>query len=423
MKGKRMDQIEATERSTALRADDAFPTPPHARHPEAAEHYVNRRGEELLKRYRRARHRRGVAEQRLLEASQGRLMLAKFKKHRLATACLVLLVAYYVLAVFGTEFVVPYDPLQRFPNATYASPSSIHIFDSKGGLHTPFIYATKLVLNLQTFRYEQVADQSKRYPLELFVKSTPYRLAGVIPMDRRLFGVQGGHPIFLLGAENLGRDLFSRILYASRVSLLVGFGGVIISFLLGVMLGGISGYFGGAVDVIIQRIIEFIISIPLIPLWMGLSTAIPRSWSGVQRYFAITLILSLVGWTGLARVVRGKVISLREEDYVTAARISSASHLTIIIRHLLPGVTSYLVVYITIAIPYMILGETTLSFLGLGITPPDVSWGSLLQQAQDVTVIANYPWLLLPAAFLVVAVILFNFVGDGLRDAADPYSR
>ncbi len=242
-------------------------------------------------------------------------------------------------------------------------------------------------------------------------------------MDRRLFGLPGGRPLFLLGADNLGRDLFSRIIYASRVSLLVGFGGVIVSFVLGVALGGISGYFGGIVDVLIQRMIEFIISIPLIPLWMALSTAIPRDWSGIQRYFAITLILSLVGWTGLARVVRGKVISLREEDYVTAARISSASDFSIIVRHLLPGVTSYLLVYITIAIPYMILGETTLSFLGLGITPPDVSWGSLLQQAQDVTVIADYPWLLLPAAFLVFAVILFNFVGDGLRDAADPYAR
>lgn len=386
-----------------------------------ADSYVRRRGDRMLRKYGRPSARRAFAEERLLEASQTRLMAAKFRKHRLATVSLVLLALFYVFAVFGAEFVAPYDKLQRFPNRTYSSPTTIHVLDH--GLHLPFVYGTVSKLDLDTFQYRSVTDKSKRSTIELFVKTKPYKLAGLIPMDRRLFGLSGGRPVFLLGADNLGRDLFSRIVYASRVSLLVGFGGVFISFVLGVFLGGVSGYFGGVPDLIIQRVIEFIISIPLIPLWMALSTAIPRDWSGIQRYFAITLILSLVGWTGLARVVRGKVIALREEDYVTAARISSARNSTIIVRHLLPGVTSYLLVYITIAIPYMILGETTLSFLGLGITPPDVSWGSLLQQAQDVTVIADYPWLLLPAAFLVVAVILFNFVGDGLRDAADPYVR
>jgi peptide/nickel transport system permease protein len=207
------------------------------------------------------------------------------------------------------------------------------------------------------------------------------------------------------------------------VSLFVGFAGVLISFVLGILLGGISGYFGGVIDTIIQRIIEFIMSIPQIPLWMGLSAAIPQEWSGIQTFLAITVILSFVGWTGLARVVRGKIISLREEDYVTAALISSATPLQIIFRHLLPGLTSYLVVHLTMAVPFMILGETTLSFLGLGITAPDVSWGSLLQESQDITAIANYPWLLAPVGFVMLAVILFNFVGDGLRDAADPYSR
>jgi peptide/nickel transport system permease protein len=227
----------------------------------------------------------------------------------------------------------------------------------------------------------------------------------------------------LLGSDKLGRDLFSRIIHASRVSLFIGFAGVIISFVLGVLLGGISGFYGGVVDTIIQRIIEFLMSIPQIPLWMALSAAIPREWTGIQKFLAIIIVLSFVGWTGLARVVRGKLISLREEDYVMAAHISSAKPMQIIVRHLLPGVTSFLVVSITLAIPGMILGETTLSFLGLGITAPDVSWGSLLQDAQDVNVIANYPWLLAPVGFIMLAVILFNFVGDGLRDAADPYSR
>lgn len=384
------------------------------------ENYVGQRGAELLRKYRRA-GRRGRIEERLSEASQTGLMIARFRKHRLATASLVLLALFYLLAVFGAEFVAPYGKNQRFEGSAYASPTSVHIFDD--GLHPPFIYKTVSKLDRQTFQYKSVEDKSTRYSIEFFVKTKPYKLAGFIPMDVRLFGVAGPQPILLLGADGLGRDLFSRIIYASRVSLLVGFGGVIVSFLLGVILGGISGYFGGGPDLIIQRVIEFIVSIPLIPLWMALSTAIPRDWSGIQRYFAITLILSLVGWTQLARVVRGKIIALREEDYVTAARISSASSFSIIVRHLLPGVSSYLLVYITIAVPYMILGETTLSFLGLGITPPDVSWGSLLQQAQDVTVVADYPWLLAPAAFLVFAVILFNFVGDGLRDAADPYSR
>jgi peptide/nickel transport system permease protein len=205
--------------------------------------------------------------------------------------------------------------------------------------------------------------------------------------------------------------------------LFVGLFGVLISFVLGITLGGISGFFGGTIDIIIQRLVEFLLSIPQIPLWMALSAAIPQEWTGIQTFFAITVILSLVGWTGLARVVRGKIISLREEDYVTAARISSASNMSIIFRHLLPGFTSYLIVHISLAIPGMILGETTLSFLGLGINPPDISWGALLQQAQDVTVLSNYPWLLAPVLFVMLAVILFNFIGDGLRDAADPYTR
>lgn len=384
---------------------------------------MNDRAAQLHKRYRRNKERRQILAEQLYGASQYRLMRVKFKKHRVAMVSLYLLGIFYLVAIFA-EFVVPYDKVQRFDEAIYASPTEIHFFDDAGNFTTPFFYSTKSKIDPATFRYEAapVEGASVNY-IKFFAKTEPYTLAGFIPMNRRLYTVEGDYPVLFLGADHLGRDLLTRIIYASRVSLFVGFGGVIISFFLGILLGGISGFWGGAVDVTIQRFIELLMSIPQIPLWMALSAAIPVEWTGIQTYFAITLVLSLVGWTGLARVVRGRILSLREEDYVTAARISSASNLAIIFRHLLPGITSFLVVHVTIAIPYMILGETTLSFLGLGIRAPDVSWGSLLQQAQDVTVIVNYPWLLLPAVFVVAAVILFNFVGDGLRDAADPYSR
>lgn len=390
---------------------------------DVSDHYVDRRSKELLERYRGTRKQRQEIAERMDEASQLQLMIARFKKHRLATVSFYLLIVLYLVAFFA-EFVAPYDKLQRYEDSIYASPTDIRLFDMEGNLHWPFIYSTVSQLDPQTFSYSSVIDDEiTHYPIRLFAKSEPYKLMGFIPMNRRLIGTDGGEPIFFLGSDHLGRDLLSRIIYASRISLFVGFGGVIISFLLGILLGGVSGYFGGTIDNLIQRLIEFIMSIPQIPLWMGLSAAIPQEWSGIQTFFAITIILSLIGWTGLARVVRGKIISLREEDYVMAARISSAGPLAIIFRHLLPGFSSFLIVHITISIPYMILGETTLSFLGLGITPPDVSWGSLLQQAQDVTVVANYPWLLWPCAFVMIAVILFNFIGDGLRDAADPYSR
>lgn len=386
------------------------------------ERYVDRRSSELLRRYRGTRTRRQRTAERLQEASQYGLMVAKFKKHRLATISFYLLVVMYLIAIFA-DFVAPYDPQTRFGDLLFANPSRIHIRDTEGNFHLPFTYGRVSKLDDATFTYTFVEDSTQRFPLQLFAKGEPYRIWGIIPGDIHLIGSSSDQPFLLLGSDQLGRDVFSRIVYAARVSLFIGFAGVLISFFLGILLGGISGFFGGGVDLLIQRLIEFIISIPQIPLWMGLSAAIPREWTGIQKFFAITVILSLVGWTGLARVVRGKIISLREEDYVMAAKISSASNLAIIFRHLLPGFASYLIVSITIAIPSMILGETTLSFLGLGINPPDVSWGSLLQQAQDVTVIANYPWLLSPCAAIILAVILFNFVGDGLRDAADPYSR
>jgi peptide/nickel transport system permease protein len=389
---------------------------------DVSQHYVDRRSKELLKRYRGTRASRQKKAEQLAEASQYQLMLAQFKKHRVAWVCLYLLALLYIIAIFA-PFVAPYDKLQRFEEYTYAKPSQVHLIAADGNWHLPFIYGRTRQLDKKTFTYTFTEDPSKRYPIHLFATGEPYQLLGVIPTNRHLLGVEGDQPFFLFGSDKLGRDLFSRIIHGSRVSLFIGFAGVIISFVLGVLLGGISGFYGGVVDTVIQRIIEFLMSIPQIPLWMALSAAIPREWTGIQKFLAIIIVLSFVGWTGLARVVRGKLISLREEDYVMAAHISSAKPMQIIVRHLLPGVTSFLVVSITLAIPGMILGETTLSFLGLGITAPDVSWGSLLQDAQDVNVIANYPWLLAPVGFIMLAVVLFNFVGDGLRDAADPYSR
>lgn len=384
---------------------------------------MNDRAALLNKRYRRNKARRQVVAEQLHGASQFQLMRVKFRKHRVAMLSLYLLGVFYFVAIFA-EFMVPYDTAQRFGDAIYASPTKIHFFDAEGKLTTPFFYSTKSKVDPATFRYVSVTiDETQVNRVRFFAETEPYKILGLVPMNRRLYSVEGDQPVFFLGADQLGRDLLSRIIYASRVSLFVGFGGVIISFFLGILLGGISGFSGGVVDITIQRMIELLMCMPQIPLWMALSAAIPTEWTGIQTYFAITLVLSLVGWTGLARVVRGKILSMREEDYVIAARISSATNLSIIFRHLLPGITSYLVVHVTISIPYMILGETTLSFLGLGIRVPDVSWGSLLQQAQDVIVITNYPWLLLPAVFVVSAVILFNFIGDGLRDAADPYTR
>ena len=384
---------------------------------------MNDRAALLNKRYRRNKARRQVVAEQLQGASQFQLMRVKFRKHRVAMLSLYLLGVFYFVAIFA-EFMVPYDTAERFDDAIYASPTKIHFFDAEGKLTTPFFYSTKSKVDPATFRYVSVTiDETQVNRVRFFAETEPYKILGLVPMNRRLYSVEGDQPVFFLGADQLGRDLLSRIIYASRVSLFVGFGGVIISFFLGILLGGISGFSGGVVDITIQRMIELLMCMPQIPLWMALSAAIPTEWTGIQTYFAITIVLSLVGWTGLARVVRGKILSMREEDYVIAARISSASNLSIIFRHLLPGITSYLVVHVTISIPYMILGETTLSFLGLGIRVPDVSWGSLLQQAQDVIVITNYPWLLLPAVFVVSAVILFNFIGDGLRDAADPYTR
>ena len=353
-------------------------------------------------------------------ASQWRLMRRKFVRHKLAVVGAVLLGCFYLVALFA-EFVAPYDPIQR-SSAHYYPPTRIHFFDQTGRFHPlGYVYAVKKTFDAKTRRAQFVENREQGYPIRLFVHGDEYKLWGLFASDRHLFGVTGEGRVFLFGTESLGRDLLSRIVIASRISLSIGLVGVLLSFLLGSILGGLSGFYGGAVDNLIQRVIELLRSIPTIPLWMSLAAIIPRDWPIVQTYFMITVVLSFVGWTGLARVVRGKLISLREEDFVLAAKLAATSDWRIILVHLIPSFLSYLIVDLTLAIPYMILGETALSFLGLGIQPPAVSWGTLLIDAQRVTVVAHHPWLLMPGVFIVVAVLGFNFLGDGLRDAADPY--
>jgi len=267
-------------------------------------------------------------------------------------------------------------------------------------------------------------DTTQRYFIYLLVHGDPYKFWGLFETDIHLFGLKDEQgTMFLLGADRQGRDMLSRILYGARISLSVGLIGVFFSFLLGILIGGISGYTGGVTDVVIQRLIEFIRSIPSIPLWLALSAALPPEWPPLRIYFGITVILSLMGWTTLARVVRGKFMSLREEDFIMAARLSGASELRIITRHLVPSFMSYLIARLTVAVPSMILGETSLSFLGLGLRPPVISWGVLLQEAQNLRSVALAPWLLTPGLFVVVAILSLNFLGDGLRDASDPYVR
>lgn len=361
------------------------------------------------------------AEEKLYLASQWQLMWRKFIKHKLALAGAFILIILYAMAVF-CEFVSPYDMGKRYSKYMNCPPQRVHFIDEKGNFHLrPFVYGIKSKLDPETWDRLYVVDKNKKYPVYFFIRGDKYRFWNLLETDLHFFGVKEPGVIFLFGSDELGKDLFSRNLHAARISLSIGLVGVALSFILGSILGGISGYFGGVADMAIQRIIEFLLALPSIPLWMALSAALPQEWSSIKVYFYITIILSILGWTSLARVVRGKLISLREEDFVLAARIAGASEGRIITGHLLPSFLSYLVVNLTLAVPYMILGETALSFLGLGIRPPAVSWGALLQEAQNVRTVALHPWLLIPALFVIITVLAFSFLGDGLRDAADPY--
>ena len=358
-------------------------------------------------------------EEKLFVASQWRLMWLAFTRHRVAMIGLVVIVVMYVVTIFH-GFIAPYEKNTRSP-FIYRPPQALHFSDDQGFSLRPFVYGTAVQRDLATMSRTFVDDPESRYYFQLFVQGDVYTFLGLFDTDLHLFGVESGGTLYLMGTDDLGRDVFSRILYGGAISLSVGLVGVILSFVLGVILGGVSGYYGGAVDTVIQRLVEFLISIPTIPLWMGLSAAVPTGWDPVKTYFAITLILALTSWPGLARIVRSKLLEVRGEDYVTAARLGGQRDRAIIAQHMLPASLSYLIVHMTLAVPGMILAETSLSFLGLGLRAPVVSWGTMLQSAQNVGAVTTYPWLLWPAAFVVVTIMAFNFMGDGLRDAADPY--
>ena len=358
--------------------------------------------------------------ERYYMAPQWRLVWWKFRRHRLAVVSgLVLLVMY--LSILVSEILAPYNLHSRHVDFIYAPPQSLHLFH-EGEFIGPFVYRFDYRLNMETLQREYTPNPDRIERLRFFCLGDEYRFWGLVPGRFHLVCPAEGGTLFLLGTDRLGRDMLSRILYGARISLTVGLIGISISFLLGIMIGGVAGYYGGWVDNIVQRSIEVVRSFPEIPLWLALSAILPVTWSPLLVYFGITIILGLLDWPGLARAVRSKLLALREEDFTTAAQLMGASPGRIIGRHLLPSFASHLIASATLSIPNMILGETALSFLGLGLRPPITSWGVLLAEAQNINVVALYPWLMLPVVPVILIVLAFNFLGDGLRDAADPYA-
>ncbi|MBL1422037.1 MAG: ABC transporter permease [Alphaproteobacteria bacterium] len=356
-----------------------------------------------------------------------RLMWMKFLRQKLAVASGIVIILLYMVALFA-DFLAPFDPQKAVPKLTYAPPQSIHFFveDENGESHFQLhVNAYKVTIDKAALRRVFTIDEDKIIPLKLFVEGADYKLFGFIPSNIHLIGpANPNDPFFLLGADRIGRDGFSRVLHGTRVSMSIGLIGVAVALFLGMLLGGLSGYYGGVTDMVIQRAIEVLSSIPTIPLWMGLAAAIPLTWSPLHVYFIITLIVSLLGWTSLAREVRGRFMALKTDAFVTSAILDGSSELRVIFRHMMPSLTSHIIATLTLAIPAMIIAETSLSFLGIGLKPPVVSWGVLLQDSQNVRAVAQAPWLLAwPGGAIVLAVLAFNFLGDGLRDAADPYSH
>lgn len=358
-------------------------------------------------------------QERYYLASQSQLIWWKFKRHKLALISgIFLLLAYGSIIV--SEVLAPYALHASHSDSIYVPPQSLHLFH-QGRFVGPFVYGLNYRLDIENLQRVYTPDTTRPLPLRFFCSGDAYRFWGVMDANFHIVCPPKGGTMFLLGSDRLGRDVLSRIIYGARISLTIGLFGVAISFALAIVIGGLAGYYGGWVDAVVQRIIEILRSFPEIPLWMALAAILPVTWSPLFIYFGITAILAMLDWTGLARAVRSKLLALREEDYCTAARIMGAKPGRIIFRHLMPGVMSHLIASATLSIPTMILGETALSFLGLGLRPPITSWGVLLNEAQNINVVALYPWLIAPVIPVILVILAFNFMGDGLRDAADPY--
>lgn len=361
-----------------------------------------------------------VEEEKLYIAGPWTLMWWRFRKHKMAMASVIVIALFYLVAVFA-DFLSSDIPTHSDEHFNYLPPQGIHWFN--GGFN-PHVYEVTSTLDLATFKKAYGVNQEVKLPVSFFGHGYEYKFLKLISTDRHLIVVEtddGPRPPFLLGGDEFGRDLLTRILHGTRISLSIGLVGVSLSIVLGVTLGGLSGFYGGIIDTVVQRLIEILRSIPTIPLWLALAASLPRDWSINRIYLAITVILSLYAWTELARVVRGRFLAMREDDFIMAAKLAGASDVRIIFRHMVPNFASHLIAAATLAVPFMIISETALSFLGLGLVPPAISWGVLLKSAQNVQTVALYPWLMLIAVPVIVAVLAFNFVGDGLRDAADPY--
>ena len=364
-----------------------------------------------------------AAEERVSVATQWQLMWWRFKKHRLAMISTAVVLLFYLVVVFA-DFLAYSDPLASEAQRSLLPPQRIQWFDE--GRFSPHVYGLTGVRDPMTFKRVYTPDPSQKIAIRFFVSGFQYYVFGLIPMRLHLIGVADGTPeekLFILGTDEQGRDLWSRLMYGTRTSMSIGLVGVGLSLILGVFLGGVSGLYGGILDTVIQRVIEILQSLPTIPIWLLMTAALPQDWRPDQVFFAITLILAFIGWTTLGREVRGRFLSLREEDFVLAAELVGASRLRVIVRHMVPAFTSHIIAASTLAIPVMIISETSLSFLGLGIRPPAISWGVLLQEAQNIQTVALAPWLLLPGVMVILAVLVFNLIGDGLRDAADPYGH